>query len=134
LIKSGQAYVCDLSADQIREYRGTLTEAGRESPYRNRSVAENLEFYAGVYGLPMKKRKSSKEWAMKMSGLVGRERTLVRALSGGWNSAWLQPVNPARARLFLDEPTRRGSISRRAFWDLDYDLAGAGAGCDHPLS
>src|SRR6202140_323883 len=38
LIKSGKAYVCDLSAQQIREYRGTLTEPGRESPYRNRSV------------------------------------------------------------------------------------------------
>src|SRR5262249_23772630 len=36
LIKNGKAYVCDLSADQIREYRGTLTEPGKESPYRNR--------------------------------------------------------------------------------------------------
>jgi glutaminyl-tRNA synthetase len=43
LIKKGLAYVCDLSADQIREYRGTLTEPGRESPYRNRSVEENLD-------------------------------------------------------------------------------------------
>jgi len=43
LIKQGDAYVDDLSADQIREYRGTLTEAGRESPYRNRSVQENLD-------------------------------------------------------------------------------------------
>jgi glutaminyl-tRNA synthetase len=45
LIKQGDAYVDDLSADQIREYRGTLTEAGRESPYRNRSVAENLDLF-----------------------------------------------------------------------------------------
>jgi len=43
LIKDGKAYVCDLSADEIREYRGTLTEPGRESPYRNRSVDENLD-------------------------------------------------------------------------------------------
>jgi glutaminyl-tRNA synthetase len=42
LIKKGNAYVDHLSADQIREYRGTLTEPGRESPYRNRSVEENL--------------------------------------------------------------------------------------------
>ncbi len=41
LIKKGKAYVCDLNADQIREYRGTLTEPGRESPYRNRSAEEN---------------------------------------------------------------------------------------------
>jgi len=45
LIEQGQAYVCDLSAEQIRDYRGTLTEPGRESPYRNRSVAENLELF-----------------------------------------------------------------------------------------
>ena len=45
LIKKGKAYVCDLTADQIREYRGTLTEPGRESPYRNRSVEENLDLF-----------------------------------------------------------------------------------------
>jgi glutaminyl-tRNA synthetase len=43
LIKEGKAYVCDLSADDMRDYRGTLTEPGRDSPYRNRSVAENLD-------------------------------------------------------------------------------------------
>ncbi|MCI0663853.1 MAG: glutamine--tRNA ligase/YqeY domain fusion protein [Acidobacteria bacterium] len=45
LIKDGKAYVCDLSAEQIREYRGTLTEPGRESPYRNRSIDENLDLF-----------------------------------------------------------------------------------------
>lgn len=45
LIKKGRAYVCDLNADEIREYRGTLTEPGKESPYRNRSVEENLELF-----------------------------------------------------------------------------------------
>jgi glutaminyl-tRNA synthetase len=46
LIKAGKAYVCDLTADEIREYRGTLTEPGRESPYRNRSIEENLDLFA----------------------------------------------------------------------------------------
>jgi glutaminyl-tRNA synthetase len=46
LIKQGKAYVCDLSADETREYRGTLTEPGRDSPYRNRSVEENLDLFA----------------------------------------------------------------------------------------
>ncbi len=46
LIKAGKAYVCDLNAAEIREYRGTLTEPGRESPDRNRSVEENLELFA----------------------------------------------------------------------------------------
>jgi glutaminyl-tRNA synthetase len=45
LIKKGLAYVCDLSSDEIRQYRGTLTEPGRESPYRNRSVEENLDLF-----------------------------------------------------------------------------------------
>lgn len=45
LIKRGKAYVCELNADQIREYRGTLTEPGKESPYRNRSVEENLDLF-----------------------------------------------------------------------------------------
>jgi glutaminyl-tRNA synthetase len=46
LIKSGNAYVCDLSAEEVRRYRGTLTEPGKESPYRNRSVEENLDLFA----------------------------------------------------------------------------------------
>lgn len=46
LIKKGKAYVDDLSADEIREYRGTLTEPGKESPYRNRSIEENLDLFA----------------------------------------------------------------------------------------
>jgi glutaminyl-tRNA synthetase len=45
LIKQGKAYVCDLSAEEIRAFRGTLTEPGRESPYRNRSVEENLDLF-----------------------------------------------------------------------------------------
>lgn len=45
LIKQGDAYVCELSADEMREYRGTLTEPGKESPFRNRSVEENLDLF-----------------------------------------------------------------------------------------
>ena len=45
LIKKGKAYVCDLTPDEIREYRGTLTEPGKNSPYRDRSVEENLELF-----------------------------------------------------------------------------------------
>jgi len=46
LIRSGKAYVCDLTAEEVRKYRGTLTEPGKESPYRNRSVEENLDLFA----------------------------------------------------------------------------------------
>lgn len=50
LIKKGKAYVCDLTAEQTREMRGTLTEPGKESPYRNRSVEENLDLFARMRG------------------------------------------------------------------------------------
>ena len=45
LIKKAKAYVCDLSADQTREYRGTLTEPGKNSPYRGRTIEENLDLF-----------------------------------------------------------------------------------------
>ena len=48
LIKKGKAFVCDLTAEQIREYRGTLTEPGKNSPYRDRSVEENLELFENM--------------------------------------------------------------------------------------
>ncbi|MDX1410361.1 MAG: glutamate--tRNA ligase family protein, partial [Saprospiraceae bacterium] len=48
LIRNGKAYVCDLTAEQIREYRGTLKNPGRNSPYRDRSVEENLRLFEGM--------------------------------------------------------------------------------------
>ena len=48
LIKKGKAFVCDLSAEEIREYRGTLTEPGKNSPYRDRSIEENLRLFEGM--------------------------------------------------------------------------------------
>jgi len=48
MIKDGKAYVCDLTAEETREYRGTLTEPGKDSPYRNRSVEENLALFEGM--------------------------------------------------------------------------------------
>ena len=45
LVNAGQAYVCDLNADQMRDYRGTLTAPGKDSPYRHRSIAENLDLF-----------------------------------------------------------------------------------------
>jgi glutaminyl-tRNA synthetase len=45
LIKEGRAFVCDLTSEEVRQYRGTLTEPGKDSPYRNRPVAENLDLF-----------------------------------------------------------------------------------------
>ncbi len=49
LIKKGKAYVCDLNADQVREHRGTLIESGKESPFRNRSIEENLDLFQRMH-------------------------------------------------------------------------------------
>ena len=54
LILKGRAYVCSLSADEIREYRGTLTEAGKDSPYRTRSVEENLDLFRRMRAVNLK--------------------------------------------------------------------------------
>ncbi|MCK5812516.1 MAG: glutamine--tRNA ligase/YqeY domain fusion protein [Clostridiales bacterium] len=48
LIRDGHAFVCDLSADQLRNYRGTLTEVGKDSPYKNRTVDENMKLFVGM--------------------------------------------------------------------------------------
>jgi glutaminyl-tRNA synthetase len=48
LILQGDAYICDLSAEEVKAYRGTLTEPGRESPYRNRPVRENLDLFRSM--------------------------------------------------------------------------------------
>lgn len=82
LIKAAKAYVDDLSADQIREYRGTLTEPGRESPYRNRSVAENLNLFermrAGEF--PDGSRVLRAKIDMKSSNLNMRDPVMYRII------------------------------------------------------
>ena len=80
LIRMGKAYVDDLSADEIREYRGTLTEPGRESPYRNRGVEENLDLFrrmrAGEF--PDGTRVLRARIDMASPNLVMRDPTLYR--------------------------------------------------------
>ncbi len=80
LVKKGKAYVCDLSMDEIREYRGTLTKPGKESPYRNRSVEENMDLFermkAGEFedGARVLRAKID----MTSSNLLMRDPTLYR--------------------------------------------------------
>ncbi len=80
LIRMGKAYVDDLSAEQIRDYRGTLTEPGRDSPYRNRSSQENLELFEGMRrGLyPDGSRVLRARIDMAHPNLVMRDPTLYR--------------------------------------------------------
>jgi glutaminyl-tRNA synthetase len=80
LIQAGKAYVCSLSADQIREYRGTLTEPGRPSPYRNRSIAENLDLFSRMRAgeFPDGSHVLRAKIDMAAANLVLRDPTLYR--------------------------------------------------------
>ena len=85
LIKMGKAYVCDLSADGIREYRGTLTQHGKDSPYRNRSVEENLDLFermrAGEF--PDGLRTLRAKIDMKSGNINMRDPVMYRILHAG---------------------------------------------------
>ncbi len=82
LITIDKAYVCDLSADKIREYRGTLTEPGKDSPYRNRSVAENLDLFRRMKGgeFPDGSRVLRAKIDMASPAIIMRDPVLYRIL------------------------------------------------------
>lgn len=114
-------------AEAMRQRIGYMSQ--KFSLYNDLTVAENLNFYGGVYGVRGRKLKERKEYILKMAGLVGRERELTRNLSGGWKQrlALGAAIIHEPEALFLDEPTAGvDPISRRAFWELIYELAEVG--------
>ncbi|MBW1811238.1 MAG: glutamine--tRNA ligase/YqeY domain fusion protein, partial [Deltaproteobacteria bacterium] len=80
LIEKGKAYVCDLSAEQIREYRGTLTKPGKDSPYRNRSIEENLDLFKRMRAGELEdgSRVLRAKIDMALPNIVMRDPTLYR--------------------------------------------------------
>ena len=82
LIKKGKAYVCDLTAEQTREYRGTLTKPGKDSPYRNRSVEENLDLFERMKagGFPDGSRTLRAKIDMSAPNLNMRDPVMYRIL------------------------------------------------------
>ncbi|MHB1159964.1 MAG: ATP-binding cassette domain-containing protein [Chloroflexota bacterium] len=101
----------------------------RFSLYLDLTVAENLEFFGGVYGLSGSRLAERKHWALELACLSGQESTRTGKLGGGYR----QRLAPAAALLhqpavvFLDEPTSGvDPIARRRFWDLIYGVAQAG--------
>ncbi len=113
--------------EAMRQRIGYMSQ--KFSLYNDLTVAENLNFYGGVYGVRGRKLKERKEYILKMAGLVGRERELTRNLSGGWKQrlALGAAIIHEPEALFLDEPTAGvDPISRRAFWELIYELAEVG--------
>ena len=113
--------------EEIRKNIGYMSQ--RFSLYQDLTVSENLDFYGRTYGVRGKQLRQRKDFAIAMAGLKGRERELTRNLSGGWKQrlALGTAILHEPDMLFLDEPTAGvDPISRRAFWDLLYQLAESG--------
>lgn len=136
--------LCGLLAPSSGEGRVLGLDVGRDSEaikarigymsqkfslYADLTVLENLSFYADVYSVSGKERRKRIGELIELAGLVGRERELTGALSGGWKQrlALACAIVHRPQMLFLDEPT--GGVdpeARRAFWDLIYNLANSG--------
>jgi ABC-2 type transport system ATP-binding protein len=114
-------------AEKIKQHIGYMTQ--RFSLYEDLSVAENLQFFAGIYGIPRARRRARVEEVIERIGLGDRRKQLTGTLSGGWK----QRVALASATihepplLFLDEPTAGvDPVSRREFWDRIHQIASEG--------
>jgi ABC-2 type transport system ATP-binding protein len=114
-------------AERIKERIGYMTQ--RFSLYEDLSVLENLRFYAGIYGVPRRRRRQRVDQVIESAGLGPRRDQLAGTLSGGWK----QRVALASATihepplLFLDEPTAGvDPVSRRDFWDQIHRIASGG--------
>ena len=99
------------------------------SLYGDLTIEENIALYSGLYNVEKNRRKERRDWVVEMAGLAEQRDRLVRELSLGWKQrlALGCAVLHEPSIIFLDEPTSGvDPISRRAFWDLIYELAGEG--------
>lgn len=116
-----------LRSSEVRQRIGYMSQ--KFSLYDDLSIAENLEFFAGVYGVPENERAEKKRWVMDFSGLEGRETQLVGSLPQGWKQrvAFGAAILHEPSVLFLDEPTSGvDPLARRSFWTMINRLADAG--------
>jgi len=91
------------------------------SLYDDLTIEENLDFFAGVYGVPLENRVEKKRWVLSFSGLEGRGHLMTGSLPGGWKQrvAFGAAVMHEPSVLFLDEPTSGvDPLARRAFWKM----------------
>ena len=112
---------------EIQQRIGYMSQ--RFSLYDDLTVAENLNFFGGTYGVRRKRLQERKAYVLTMAGLHGRENELAGNLSGGWRQrlALGCAILHEPEMIFLDEPTAGvDPISRREFWDLLYDLSDEG--------
>ncbi|MGB3904182.1 MAG: ABC transporter ATP-binding protein [Anaerolineae bacterium] len=114
-------------SEEIRKRIGYMSQ--QFSLYNDLTVSENLNFYGGTYGVTGEHLRDRKEYILEMANLKGREREMTKNLSGGWKQrlALGTAIIHEPQMLFLDEPTAGvDPISRRAFWDLLYELSDGG--------
>jgi ABC-2 type transport system ATP-binding protein len=133
LLKPTAGTATVLGYDIVRETAEIKRRIGymsqRFSLYDDLTVDENLNFYGRTYGVRGRALRRRKRFVLGMAGLLGRERELTGNLAGGWKQrlALGTAIIHEPEMLFLDEPTAGvDPISRRAFWDLLYDLADGG--------
>jgi ABC-2 type transport system ATP-binding protein len=131
VITGGQATImgCDVArqTEAMRQRIGYMSQ--RFSLYEDLTVKENLDFYGHTYGVLGRRLRRRKDFVLAMAGLGARQHELTRNLAGGWKQrlALGTAILHEPEVLFLDEPTAGvDPISRRAFWDLLYDLADGG--------
>jgi ABC-2 type transport system ATP-binding protein len=113
--------------DKIRPHIGYMSQ--RFSLYNDLTVMQNLRFYGRVYGLRNAQLKERIQHAISMAGLQGHENSRTRDLAGGWRQrlALGAAILHRPQVVFLDEPTAGvDPVSRRAFWDLLYNLVSEG--------
>lgn len=114
-------------AEQIKAHIGYMSQ--KFSLYEDLTVEENIDFYGGIYRIPMRSRVERKAWVIEMAGLRDHRDSLTANLSGGWKQrlALGCAVLHEPPVIFLDEPTSGvDPLSRRRFWDLIYELSSKG--------
>src|SRR6266545_1308264 len=117
-----------LRSGAVRQQIGYMSQ--KFSLYNDLSIEENLDFFAGVYGVPDEEREEKKRWVLSFSGLEGKEGQITGSLPGGWKQrvAFGAAIMHEPRILFLDEPTSGvDPLARRAFWKMINRLADAGA-------
>lgn len=117
----------NLRSQDVRQQIGYMSQ--KFSLYNDLTVRENLEFFAGVYGVPREERAEKIRWVLSFSGLEGKQEQITGSLPGGWKQrvAFGACIMHEPGVLFLDEPTSGvDPLARRAFWRMINSLADNG--------
>ncbi len=118
----------DLRSEAVRKRIGYMSQ--KFSLYDDLTIRQNLDFFAGVYGVPDAEREEKIRWVLSFSGLDGRQDQVTGSLPGGWKQrvAFGAAIMHEPEILFLDEPTSGvDPLARRAFWTMINRLADGGA-------